>query len=126
MRSQAGALTPQSRAAAALASLLRLLLSRPATDKGHPNDKLVVKVCSFLGAAALPPVSLNPSAATAETEIESKSKLGGKGSAAPAGGSKPAKPSSKASAAAVAAAAAVANAAAVAAAEEVIYTAKLA
>lgn len=32
---------------------MRLLLDRPATDKGHPVDKIVAKVCSFLGAGAL-------------------------------------------------------------------------
>mmetsp|Transcript_42786 Transcript_42786/g.142392 ORF Transcript_42786/g.142392 Transcript_42786/m.142392 type:complete len:106 (+) Transcript_42786:612-929(+) len=50
---RAGAPTPQSRAGGSLAALLSLLRARPPSDNGHPNDKVVAKLCSLAAAAAV-------------------------------------------------------------------------
>lgn len=80
-RHQTTALPPSSqyRAAAALASLLRLLLARPATDKGHPADKVLAKVCSFLGSRPDPEVAISTAdtAAAEEAAIASRAAVGG-------------------------------------------------
>ncbi|EOD34138.1 hypothetical protein EMIHUDRAFT_111367 [Emiliania huxleyi CCMP1516] len=47
-----GAPTPQTRAGGSLAALLSLLRARPPSDSGHPNDKVVAKLCSLAAAAA--------------------------------------------------------------------------
>mmetsp|Transcript_22557 Transcript_22557/g.74402 ORF Transcript_22557/g.74402 Transcript_22557/m.74402 type:complete len:144 (+) Transcript_22557:533-964(+) len=60
-----GAPTPQTRAGGSLAALLSLLRARPPSDSGHPNDKVVAKLCSLAAAAAVA-TAVQPAEPTAD------------------------------------------------------------